>query len=248
MKKIRLIHVILLSICYFFSSITVSKAEEISPTVFLTFDDGPSANTSFILQTLKKEGVKATFFPIGSVAAAKPEIVKQILADGHTVGLHSWKHDYDMYGSIHTFISDFEKNRYELQELSSKVNTELYRFPDGSETKHSSESNRMMVKHYLRKEGVSYLDWNVACVQTESLSKERIVNTILTQIASQPIAVIVMEDTSRTASEALPAVIQELKKRGYRFKGLNEATVKEKKWLTEQQIINRDAPNILPSE
>jgi peptidoglycan/xylan/chitin deacetylase (PgdA/CDA1 family) len=254
MKKKWLVCSMLTVICCLCSSITVSEAEDIPPTVFLTFDDGPSKTTPFILETLKREGVHATFFPIGRLAVANPEIIKQALAEGHTIGLHSWKHDYEIYENIHAFIADFEKNRYKMKELSAGISTEFYRFPGGSGNQKTSESNRMMAKHYLLKEGVSYVDWNVTSADSSrtntSVPKARIVKNIITQMENQPIAVILMHDAAaRTAtSEALPAVIHELKKRGYHFKGLKEANAKERNLLIEKRAINRDAPNIMYGE
>jgi len=62
------------------------------PTVALTFDDGPGLSTPEVLGVLQRAGVHATFFVVGERAAAEPEMLRRILADGHTLGDHTWSH------------------------------------------------------------------------------------------------------------------------------------------------------------
>lgn len=72
----------------------ISAGETGSQAVALTFDDGPSPEfTPFVLKLLKAHNFKATFFVIGKRAERYPELIKDILAAGHTIGNHSWKHD-----------------------------------------------------------------------------------------------------------------------------------------------------------
>ena len=82
-------------------------------TVYLTFDDGPSTRvTGSILDTLKKEGVKATFFVVGERVAGREETLKRIAAEGHTLGVHSNSHRYEtIYASETAFLKDVERQR-----------------------------------------------------------------------------------------------------------------------------------------
>ena len=78
---------------------------------YLTFDDGPSEQTATVLDILKEEGIHATFFLVGEeITAETEEIVKRMVEEGHTVGLHTYSHDYEfIYRSVDNFLSDYEK-------------------------------------------------------------------------------------------------------------------------------------------
>ena len=81
------------------------------PTVYLTFDDGPSKLTSQVLDILDKENVKATFFALGEQAQAHPELVKRIVQDGHTLGNHSYNHIYkELYSDFQTFWDQIQRS------------------------------------------------------------------------------------------------------------------------------------------
>jgi peptidoglycan/xylan/chitin deacetylase (PgdA/CDA1 family) len=69
-----------------------TAAEHPLPTVALTFDDGPGPSTPEVLDVLRQYGVPATFFVIGQNAAAEPELLQRIVADGHAIGDHTWSH------------------------------------------------------------------------------------------------------------------------------------------------------------
>ena len=86
------------------------RKEDEPMTVYLTFDDGPSENTPEILAVLKNHGVKATFFVTGKESEEAEEWYKQIVADGHTLGMHSFSHKYStIYESVDAFSADFTR-------------------------------------------------------------------------------------------------------------------------------------------
>ncbi len=76
-----------------------------SKVCYLTFDDGPSDNTLLILDILERYNVKATFFVIG---ASKTEYLPLIAEKGHSIGIHSWTHNYSIYRSVDSFFADFQ--------------------------------------------------------------------------------------------------------------------------------------------
>ena len=79
-------------------------------TVYLTFDDSPGPNTEKILDILKKNDVKATFFVTGKTDDFSKKMYKRIVDEGHTLGMHSYSHVYDeIYASEKAFTQDFEK-------------------------------------------------------------------------------------------------------------------------------------------
>ena len=81
--------------------------------VYLTFDDGPSIYTNKILDILKEYDIKATFFVTGKDEPEYTELYQRIVEEGHTLGLHSYSHNYsELYASTERFINDFEKRYF----------------------------------------------------------------------------------------------------------------------------------------
>ena len=100
--------------------------------VYLTFDDGPSSNTSQILDILKKYNYKATFFVIGKEDEESRELYKRIVEEGHTLAMHSYSHKYNaLYDSVDSFDEDFSRIQNYLFEVTGQECL-FYRFPGGS--------------------------------------------------------------------------------------------------------------------
>lgn len=131
--------------------------------VYLTFDDGPSKNiTPQILEILKNEEVKATFFVLGSRVEAHPELVKQEYDEGHYIANHGYSHAYtSIYSSVEAVLEEYNhteeiiKSAIENQEYSSH----LFRFPGGSEGgKYAKLKNE--AKALLKQNGIEFINWN----------------------------------------------------------------------------------------
>lgn len=131
-------------------------------TMYLTFDDGPSAqNTDLILDTLKQRNVKATFFVIGEYVRKYPETAKRIVEEGHTIGIHCDVHDYDiLYDSVDSYIEDFEKAYKTVYEVTG-AEAKLFRFPGGSVNAYNKKVCREIVEE-MEKRGFIYFDWNAS--------------------------------------------------------------------------------------
>lgn len=131
-------------------------------TMYLTFDDGPSAeNTNAVLDILKKEDIKATFFVIGENVLKHPEVAKRIVEDGHTIGIHCNNHDYDtLYESVESYIEDFETARQIVCEVTG-VETTLFRFPGGSINAYNKKIYQELIVE-MEKKGYTYYDWNAS--------------------------------------------------------------------------------------
>ncbi len=131
-------------------------------TMYLTFDDGPSAeNTNKVLDILKEKNVKATFFLIGENVEKHPEVAKRIVAEGHTIGIHCYKHDYDkLYESVDSYVADFEKAREVICEVTG-VETKLFRFPGGSINSYNKGVRQDIIDEMTTK-GYIYYDWNAS--------------------------------------------------------------------------------------
>ena len=195
---------------------------------YLTFDDGPSANTLKILDILNKYGVKATFFVINSADIGYD---KNIYEAGHTVGLHTATHNYSqIYASTDAYFND-------LQQISDKVESiigikpTVMRFPGGSSNKVSAKyCGGIMTRlvSLVQERGYSYFDWNVASGDADSNtpSYTYIRNNVLNSAKNKNSACVLMHDSSvkTTTVQALPEIIEGLTAMGYRFEALTPET------------------------
>ncbi|MEG1594750.1 MAG: polysaccharide deacetylase family protein, partial [Oscillibacter sp.] len=101
-------------------------------TIFLTFDDGPSERTDEILDILAKQDVKATFFVIGRTDEVSLQRMRNIVDAGHSLGLHSYSHDYKtIYASVENFLED-QYRLFQLIQDATGVTPSVFRFPGGS--------------------------------------------------------------------------------------------------------------------
>jgi len=131
-------------------------------TMYLTFDDGPSEeNTEKILDILKERGIKATFFLVGENVEKNPEIAKRIVAEGHTIGIHSNTHDYTaIYTDVDSFVQDFEEAHRIIYDVTG-VDAKLFRFPGGSINDYNEEVRDDIIAR-MEELGYIYYDWNAS--------------------------------------------------------------------------------------
>lgn len=181
--------------------------------VYLTFDDGPSANTEKILDILDDYGVKATFFVVGKEEEFAREALVQIVERGHTLGIHSYSHKYaEIYSSEEYFAADFEKIQGYLEEVTG-VTSSIYRFPGGSSNTVSKMDMHVFID-YLDSRGVRFYDWNVSSGDASSmqLSVKQLVKNATEGIEQRETSVILMHDAvgKRTTVEALPIIIENI--------------------------------------
>lgn len=181
--------------------------------VYLTFDDGPSSYTNKILDILKEYDVKATFFVIGKDEPEYTELYQRIVDEGHTLGMHSYSHNYDeLYASTESFINDFEKLQNYLYDITG-VESKVYRFPGGSNSASSLADIHGMI-NYLDEQGVAYFDWNVTSRDSTMpmLSAEQIVDNCTQNIDYYNNAFILLHDSKEKSStvEALPQIIEKI--------------------------------------
>lgn len=131
-------------------------------TMYLTFDDGPSEeNTRRVLDILRERNIKATFFLVGENVRNHPEVARQIVAEGHTIGIHCDNHDYDaLYESVDSYVADFEKARQTVYEVTG-VETNLFRFPGGSINAYNKKTGDAIIREMTNR-GYIYYDWNAS--------------------------------------------------------------------------------------
>lgn len=129
-------------------------------TMYLTFDDGPSEeNTAAILDILKEHNIKATFFVVGENVRKHPDIARRIVAEGHTIGIHCNRHNYEeIYQSVDSYLADFQEAYDAVYEVTG-VEVKLFRFPGGSINAYNKDVYEEIIEKMTDK-GFIYFDWN----------------------------------------------------------------------------------------
>ena len=195
--------------------------------VYLTFDDGPGPNTEKILDILKKNDIKATFFVTGKTDDFSKQMYKRIVEEGHTLGMHSYSHVYDeIYASEKAFSQDFEKLYEFLHDVTGEY-SKFYRFPGGSSVQDTKVPIKKLVK-YLDKKEITYLDWNVLSpdIKDANVSKKQLLKELRKEVKKYDTSVVVFYDTQTQPMtiKALPSVIKALKKDEYEILPVDENT------------------------
>lgn len=181
--------------------------------VYLTFDDGPSSNTEKILDILDEYNVKATFFVVGKEGDWAQDALRDIVARGHTLGMHSYSHRYaDLYSSVESFAEDFVKLRGYLEEVTGVVSS-VYRFPGGSSNT-VSDIDMHEFAEYLLSWDVRFFDWNASSGDggRKLLTVDELVGNSLDGIEKRETTVLLLHDAAGkpTTVEALPEIIESI--------------------------------------
>lgn len=186
--------------------------------IALTFDDVPDPRfTTQVLDVLKKEGVKATFFAVGDRSKKHPDIVARIRREGHAIGNHSYNHAQLNKLSVEDFRNQIERTNRILKSITGHE-PRLIRPPYG-------EINEEQLR-WARKNNYKVVNWNVDSLDWKGLSKDEVKHNILSAVG--PGAIILQHAGGGVGSDlsgsiqALPEVIAELRNKGYTFVTLPE--------------------------
>lgn len=190
-----------------------ADAEDGTRKVYLTFDDGPSANTDAILDILAEYDIKATFFVVGKEGEWAEKAYKRIVEEGHTLGMHSYTHEYStIYASVDAYAGDLNRLKEYLYTLTG-IESRFVRFPGGSSNKVSDVDMKEFIT-YLNEEGLTYFDWNVSSrdASHRKLSAEEIVDNCMQEMDRQGTIIVLMHDAAGrdTTVEALPILIEKI--------------------------------------
>ena len=138
----------------------------------MTFDDGPNSSvTPKVLDILKDEDVKATFFVIGKYVEENPEIVKRAYEEGHYIANHGYSHDNStLYKSSDSFMQEIKKTDIAIGNAIGVDNycSHVFRFPNGFIAPIYKQKKKEAVL-LLSKMNYSYIDWN--CLNNDSMKK-----------------------------------------------------------------------------
>ncbi|MBF2067892.1 MAG: polysaccharide deacetylase family protein [Calothrix sp. C42_A2020_038] len=178
--------------------------------IALTLDDGPwKETTPQMLDILKKNGVKATFFWVGTSIQENPEIAKRVVAEGHAIGNHTWHHWYKQMDKA-TAKSEIDLTA-DLIYKTTGVKTTLFRPPGGY------LNNGLAA--YAKSQNYAVIMWSQTSADTDPKAKYQVfVKNVLRD--AKPGSIVLMHDGGgdrRRTVQALPQIIRGLKEKGYRF-------------------------------
>lgn len=196
--------------------------------VFLTFDDGPTkAVTPYILDLLKQENIKATFFVLGTRVEESPELIKREYEDGHYIANHGYTHSYsEIYKSLDTIFGEYVDCENAVRNALGIDDYRMYlfRYPGGSAGgRYSDVKNES--KNVLNSYGVTYTNWN--CMTGDAEGKNTVeeqLEELKATMEGDDTIIVLMHDASdkQVTADALPEVIRYLKEQGYTFKNFYE--------------------------
>ena len=201
--------------------------------VFLTFDDGPTQQvTPYILDLLKNEGIKASFFVLGSRVDTNPELVKREYEEGHFIANHGYSHSYSkIYQSTDTVVEEYNTTVQSIRNAigNPNYNSLVFRFPGGS-VGGPYDSTKKAAKQVLRSQGIASVDWDALTGDAEGIkTKEGLYNRFLETATSYSSIVLLMHDAADKilTYEVLPQIISYCRNNGYEFKTMYDLILRE---------------------
>ena len=224
----KIIFLSLLSFFMLYITFSDAYAASISANdkvVYLTFDDGPTKITADILDVLKQNNVKATFFIVGKEITGREAILKRIVNEGHSIGLHTYSHNFKViYKNPESFIMEMEKAQAAINAVLDKpIDIKIIRFPGGS----AGRLNEKFL-NALDAKGYHIFDWNIDLKDgiKGSMSPNQFVCNAQKCADGNTRRIILAHCNSNNKNTclALPEIISYYKKQGYTFKAIDYTT------------------------
>lgn len=195
-------------------------------TVYLTFDDGPSASTGELLKILKAEDARATFFVMGDTPE-KRVLLQQIIHDGHSVGVHTYTHDYRyIYWTKDSFLADFCRQYYAIWDATG-YRPRIFRFPGGSVNSYNRHLYRDLISE-MEGRGFVYYDWNVTSEDAVGVTDpEKQLEELLSQSQNKSRIVALLHDSAQNPDIwwTVQEYIRSMKEQGYTFRALDSSVM-----------------------
>ena len=212
---------------------TYAQARVDQPYIAMTFDDGPSAeNTPRLLEMLKQRNIKATFFLIGQNVASNPDLVRRILAEGHEIGNHSWTHPQLSKLSDDRVTAEITQTQDAIKDASGFTPT-LLRPPYGAITPRQREWIESRF-------GLNIILWSVDPFDWKRPGASVITQRILSQ--TRPGAIILSHDIHKQTVDAMPATLDALIAKGYKFATVSQLIAMNKPKPTPPETADADRP------
>jgi peptidoglycan-N-acetylglucosamine deacetylase len=180
--------------------------------VVLTFDDGPwPGNTPAVLKALADQCTKGVFFSIGQHAGYHPEILRQVLAAGHTVGTHTWSHaNLNSKKMTEQMVKDeIEKGNSAVKLALGTAPAPFFRFPE------LQQSAAAMA--YLGTRNIAMFSCDLDSFDFRAKSPEQVISNVMTKLDKQGKGIILMHDFQKHTAEAMPELLRRLKAGGYKI-------------------------------
>lgn len=183
------------------------------PYIAITFDDGPNPETTpKLLKILEARNIKATFFMLGTNAAAYPDVVRAVAAGGNEIGNHSWNHPQLPKLTLAAADKQIEDTSAAIEAAIGKK--PLYvRPPYGAMTP-------ALQQHLVQKYGVTMIFWSVDPLDWKIRDAQSIYDQVMKQV--RPGAIILAHDIHATTVAAMPRVLDALIAKGYKFVTVSE--------------------------
>lgn len=194
--------------------------------IYLTFDDGPDLeNTPIVLDILKKNSIKATFFVLGTEIEKHPDLLKRIYDEGHAIGNHSYNHIYrELYQSANTYIEQLHHTD-EIMKTILNVRPHISRAPGGS-----AGSFTTAYWDILKNQGYIEVGWNISSGDASNAKADQLLRNIIHQTENNKFlwshAILLMHDGKGHTEtvKALPDIIKFYKEQGFDFHVINSKT------------------------
>ena len=204
--------------------IEIKSVESGHRIVYLTFDDGPSTYTNYLLDILKRYNVKVTFFVTGN---GSDDSIARAYKEGHKIALHTNSHDYSyVYSSIDNYFADLNAISDRVKRITGE-STNLIRFPGGSSNTVSKAYDggiRIMsrLSDEVQNRGYHYFDWNVSSGDGGGeLSTDEVYYNVISTL-KEGSSVVLQHDTKKWSIDAVPRIIEYCQSNGYTFSTLSE--------------------------
>lgn len=187
-------------------------------TIYLTFDDGPCSHTGRLLDVLDKYNVKATFF-VTNQSSRYQNYIGLAYSRGHSIGIHTYSHDFSIYRSVDAYFNDFYKMN-DIIKQQTGIETKIVRFPGGSSNTVSKKYKigiMTTLARELENRGYVYFDWNLDSGDTGGTTTSKgIYNNVVNKLNNQT-KMILMHDIKSYTVDAIEDIIQYGLSNGYTF-------------------------------
>ncbi|MFN3868650.1 MAG: polysaccharide deacetylase family protein [Hyphomicrobiaceae bacterium] len=184
--------------------------------VVLTFDDGPlPSHTRTILKALAEHCAKATFFPVGKLSVGYPEVLREVIKAGHTVGGHTFNHIDLAKAKDDVAVEEIERGFSAVKLGGGLPTAPFFRHPFLRHSKNTLE--------HLASRNIAIFSTDIDSFDFKVQKPERIVETVMSKLEKNGKGIVLMHDIQPATAKALPMLLTQLKGKGYKLVHLTAA-------------------------